>query len=160
MDSTLKVAPHTPAHKRRTKLVSGLTGQICKYNIILCYVFFITFFFYWTKRWLLFLSWGGLSSWWGDWCDCQQLYSGKIFLIIVFFLFQYFRPLWFVRKWMEKWLPLDSPRSILAIKSYSRKSRKMEREFRRSSMYLVEVLPRVEMPTHHHRMELIFSYVN
>ena len=32
MDSELKVAPPTPAHKRRTKLVSGLTGQTCKYR--------------------------------------------------------------------------------------------------------------------------------
>ena len=74
--------------------------------------------------------------------NCTQV---KYFYYNFVFLLQYFRPLWFVRKWMEKWLPLGSPRSILAIKSYSRKSRKMEREFRRSSMYLVEVLPRVEL---------------
>ena len=89
--------------------------------------------------------------------NCTQV---KYFYYNFVFLLQYIRPLWFVRKWMEKWLPLGSPRSILAIKSYSRKSRKMERVFRRSSMYLVEVLPGVELPTHHHRMELIFSYVN
>ena len=83
MDSTVTVAPLTPALKRRIKLVSGLTGQTCKLaSDLLIFDFQFSFlcldvrfdfwsrksptlsiFIYLIQRWLLLPQWDGLSSW-------------------------------------------------------------------------------------------------
>ena len=63
MDSELKVAPPTPAHKRRTKLVSGLTGQTCKLSLIFNFLLLVLIFIFLSQRWLLLPKWDGVSSW-------------------------------------------------------------------------------------------------
>ena len=61
-DSTLTVAPNTPALKPRETLGSGLKDRTCKLNVILRLILMFLFPIL-TKGWLLLPRREGVSDW-------------------------------------------------------------------------------------------------